>query len=166
MRSLVIGYGNPSRRDDGVALHIINALRAAWRLPALAPYEDGWDGLRTGRDTLFLQQLAPELAAVVAEYDLVVFVDAAVREAGEAVRVEPVDATLRIAAVSHHLAPGALLALAQLLYGHAPEGLLLSVRGVDMDFGEALSPETAAAVPVAAQRVMDLIASREGSSAP
>ena len=29
-RTLVIGYGNPSRNDDGVGLAVVNLLRPAW----------------------------------------------------------------------------------------------------------------------------------------
>ena len=157
LRTLVIGYGNPSRRDDGVALHVVNALRARWGQAPLGPSHDGWDDLAGTRDTLFLQQLTPELAETLAGYDRVVFVDAALPEAQEAVRTVAVAPALRMAAVSHHMEPAALLALAQQLYGHAPAGWLVSVRGYDMDFGEALSPQAAAAVPQAAARVLALV---------
>lgn len=157
MRSLVIGYGNPSRRDDGVALHVVNGLRERWGQPTLAPLIDGWDDLGGMRDSLFLQQLTPELAATLAEYDLVVFVDAALPQMEEPVRLERVAPGLRMAAVSHHMEPATLLALAGQLYGQAPAGWLASVRGHDLGFGEQLSPETAAAVPEAVARVARLI---------
>lgn len=157
MHTLVIGYGNPSRRDDGVALHVVNALRARWGRPALDAGNDGWDDLQGSRDSLFLQQLTPELAETLADYDVVVFVDAALPEAGEPVRVLPVEPALRMAAVSHHMEPGALLALTHQLYGQAPAGWLVSVRGHDMDFGDRLSPETAAALPEAVARVAALV---------
>lgn len=161
MRVLLIGYGNASRRDDGVALHVLNRLRESWGRPALTAADDGWDELGGTRDTLFLQQLTPELAATVAQYDRVIFLDAALPAAEEAVRVERVASGYRLAAISHHLEPGALLALSERLYGKTPEGYLVSVRGADFDFGEELSPETAEAVPVAAQRVQALIAGWE-----
>lgn len=157
MRTLMIGYGNPSRRDDGVALHVLNALRTRWGRAPLAPWSDGWDDLQGTRDSLFLQQLTPELAETLAEYDVVVFVDAALPEAGEPVRLSPVEPALRMAAVSHHMEPGALLALTRQLYGRAPAGWLVSVRGHDMDFGDQLSPETAAALPDAVARVAALV---------
>lgn len=157
MRPLVIGYGNPSRRDDGVALHVVNALRARWGRPALGPLSDGWDDLQGTYDSLFLQQMTPELAETLAQYDLVVFVDAALPETEEAVRAVPVTPALRMAAVSHHMEPAALLALAEQLYGRAPVGWLVSVHGYDMSFGDQLSPETAAALPEAVARVAALI---------
>lgn len=161
MRSLVIGYGNASRRDDGVALHVVNGLRVRWGLAPLAPLADGWDELGGLRDSLFLQQLTPELAATLAEYDLVVFVDAALLQTEAGVAVERVAPALRLAAVSHHMEPAALLALAAQLFGRAPAGWLTSVHGHDFDFGDELSAETAAAVPEAVERVGALIAAAE-----
>ncbi len=156
MRSLVIGYGNPSRRDDAAAMHVLNALRARWGRPALTAFGDNWEDLGAGHGSLLVQQLMPELAATVAEYDVVVFVDAALAQA-EAVRAERVTPALRLATVSHHADPATLLALAEQLFGRAPAGWLVSVRGHDLSFGEELAPETAAAIPGAVDRVARLI---------
>ena len=164
MRSLVIGYGNPSRRDDGVAWHVVNALRRRWGQPALPPLADGWEDLGGRRDTLFLQQLTPELAATVAEYDLVVFVDASLLPTQEPVRVGPVAPRYRLAAISHHLDPAALLALSEQLNGRAPQGFLVSIQGHDLNFGEELSPETAAAVPSGVEQVAAIIAGQEAQA--
>ncbi len=157
MRTLVIGYGNPSRRDDGVALHVVNALRAHWGRPPLEPGEDGVDDLDGAQDSVFVQQLAPELASLLLHYDLAVFVDAALPHAPSAVCIEPLRANLRLAAVSHHMEPATLLALAATLYGHAPQTFLVSIRGQDFDFGEELSPATQASVPAAVDHVLRII---------
>ena len=155
-RALLIGYGNLSRQDDGVAWHVINGVRLRWGQPALAPSADGWEELGGTCDSLFLQQLAPELAATLQQYDLVVFVDASVQEA-EPVRVERVSPGYALAAISHHMTPGSLLALTQQLYGRAPEGLLVSVQGHNFDFGDELSAATALAVPEAVERIVTTI---------
>ncbi len=165
MRSLVIGYGNASRRDDGVALYVVNGLRARWGQAPLDGLADGWEELGGARDSLFVQQLTPELAATLAGYDLVVFVDAALPQAEAAVQVERVTPAMRLAAVSHHMEPGALLALAAQLCGRAPAGWLASVRGHDFSFGEELSAQTAAAVPEAVERVAALLAAEGAGSA-
>jgi hypothetical protein len=77
MRSLIIGYGNPSRRDDGVGLAVVNGLR---QYLGQQPLEEGDDGSSELGDstvgTLFLEQLIPELAETLAAYDRVWFVDA------------------------------------------------------------------------------------------
>jgi hydrogenase maturation protease len=143
-RVLVIGYGNPSRRDDGVGMAVVNGLRRRLGQPPLIEGEDGYDGLGGAVDTLFLQQLMPELAETLAEYDRVWFVDAHVGVIPDPVRRVPLHRSYDPASVSHHLKPEALLALAGQLYGHAPEGELFSIRGFDFNFGEGLSPETEA----------------------
>jgi hydrogenase maturation protease len=153
MRTLVIGFGNPSRRDDGVGLAAVNALRRRQgRLP-LDEGGDGFDELTSAGagpaavlDTLFLQQLAPELAETLARYERVCFVDAHLGGVPELVRRAEVSGSNASAIVSHHLKPAALLALTAQLFGRAPSAELVSIRGHDFDFGEQLSPPTAAGV--------------------
>ncbi len=143
MRTLVIGYGNPSRRDDGVGLVVVNGLRARLGQPPLVEGEDGYDGLGGAVDTLFLQQLMPELAETLAQYDRVWFVDAHVGLIPDLVRCVPLAPNTDPALVSHHVKPEALLALAGQFYGAAPDAELFSIRGYDFDFGESMSEATA-----------------------
>ena len=153
MRTLVIGYGNPSRRDDGVALAVINGLRQRLGLPSLEGNQDGYDDLGHDADTLFLQQLMPELVETLIQYDAVCFVDAHIGIYPEMIRRVPVHPDPDRAMVSHHVKPAGLLEIAQRLFGWAPRGELISVRGFDFDFGTELTPETAQA---AAQVVDEL----------
>ena len=138
-RLLVIGYGNPYCHDDGVGFHIVNLLRKQWGSPPLEPDEDGIDQRGGPQDTLVVHQLVPELAALLAPYALVVFVDAHVGTFPEDVRVVPVREEFAFHAVTHHLSPGMLLAMARRMNGTAPAGQLVSVKGDDFDFGFGLS---------------------------
>ena len=146
MRTLIIGYGNPSRQDDGVGLAVVNGLRARAGQRLLEEGEDGFDDLGTALDTLFLQQLSPELAETLIEYDRVVLVDAHFGIYPELVHRAELDPHVEAAIVSHHFKPGTLLALARQLYGRAPSGELVSVRGFAFDFTSELSPQTAEGV--------------------
>ena len=146
MRALIIGYGNPSRRDDGVGLAVINGLRQRLGQDPLEEGDDGYSELGGDVDTLFLQQLMPELAETLAGYNRVWFVDAHLGVYPELVRRTALTAHYGLASVSHHLGPETLLALAQQLYGQAPAGELISIRGFDFDFGDELSPQTAEGV--------------------
>ena len=146
MRILVIGFGNPSRRDDGVGLAVVNNLRQRLGLPALDEAFSGVDDLGGALDTLFLQQLAPELAETLLDYDRVLFVDAHVGTCPDLIHHDTLEAESPSTLVSHHMKPGRLLALTRLLYGAAPQGELISVRGYDFDFGTTLSPATASGV--------------------
>jgi hydrogenase maturation protease len=142
-RTLIIGYGNPSRRDDGVALAIVNGLRGLQGRPLLDEDMDGLEELGAEIDTIFLQQLTPELAEIIARYDEVIFVDAHLGQYPELLREVALEPTAYAPTlVSHHLRPEALLALTQALWGQAPRARLLSVRGYDFDFGTELSPMT------------------------
>jgi hydrogenase maturation protease len=146
VRRLIIGYGNPSRRDDGVGLAVINGLRQWLGQAPLDEGDDGYSELGGAIDTLFLQQLMPELAETLADYDRVWFVDAHLGVYPELVRRTALAAHYGLASVSHHLGPETLLALAQQIYGQAPAGELISIRGFDFDFGNELSPQTAEGV--------------------
>jgi hydrogenase maturation protease len=158
-RTLVLGFGNIYRRDDGVAYVVLNAVRERLDRPLLGIDDDGFDDLGHAVDTVLLHQLVPELAETAAPYDQLVFVDAHVSEIEEPVRQEALEACYRSATVSHQLHPCTLLALVEGLRGEAPRGVLISVRGYDFDFGEGLSEKTAALVPEAVEQIMAVIES-------
>ena len=160
MRTLIIGYGNPSRRDDGVALAVINGLRKRLGLPSLEGNQDGYDDLGREVDTLFLQQLMPELAETLVSYDCVYFVDAHVGIYQDMVRRVTLAANADRAMVSHHVKPAGLLEICRTLYGRTPEAELISVRGFDFDFG----PELTAATAAGAAQVVDDIWQRVGGA--
>lgn len=144
MRTLLIGFGNADRGDDGVALVVINGLRRLLGQPPLEDGEDGFAGLGRSVDSLFLHELMPELAETIAQYERVLFIDAHVGTVPELIRWAPVTPALERAIVSHHVLPGGLLALCRQIYGKTPQAELVSIRGSDFDFGAGLSPETAA----------------------
>jgi hydrogenase maturation protease len=155
-RTLVLGFGNVYRRDDGVAFVVLNALRARLGRPLLEIDDDGFDDLGHEIDTILLHQLVPELAETASAYEQLIFVDAHVSGIEDPVREERLEVCFRSATVSHQLHPCTLLALVEQLRGDAPRGVLISVRGHDFDFGEGLSEETAALVPEAVERIVAL----------
>jgi hydrogenase maturation protease len=155
-RTLVAGFGNAYRRDDGAAWAVVNALREQLGRPPLALLDDGFDDMGHAVDTVVLHQLVPELAETLAGYELVIFVDAHVQELADPLREEEIAPLYHVPFVSHQTHPGTLLDLAHKLHGHAPRGVLLSLRGHDFDFGEGLSEETAALVPRAVARIRAL----------
>jgi hydrogenase maturation protease len=162
MRTLIIGYGNPSRRDDGVALVVINGLRQRLGLPSLEGNDDGWRDVGREVDTLFLQQLMPELVETLVAYERVVFVDAHVGVYPEPIRRIELAPNPARALVSHHVKPEGLLELSQRLYGCAPSGELISVRGFDFDFGAELSEETAGAAEAVVEEIWASIMAGSG----
>jgi hydrogenase maturation protease len=126
---VLIGYGNPLRRDDGAG-------------PALARLVEE----RCGRGELRVltpHQLVPELAESLAENDVaaVLFLDACVSESerDKKVTVRPVGGAAPSPAFGHHFSPADLLVYTELLRGSPLPAWQVSIPGVDFGFGEGLS---------------------------
>lgn len=148
---LLIAYGNASRRDDGVAFHIIEHLRTAVGNASGDLDEDAEGSIVPGVEVIGLQQLAPELAEELIAHDAVIFIDAHVAGTPwQDVHWQAVQPEFRTSMVTHHLKPETLVALCQTLYGRVPAAYILSVLGSDFDFGDELSPATAARAEQAA----------------
>ena len=138
MQTLVVGYGNTLRRDDGLGIRAAEALLSS--------------PLPPGVTVLTCQQLLPELAATLAKFDQVIFMDASApgflsRRAGaiQSLFVHPHDT--QPAGITHFFGPTALLALAHTLYGRAPAARLFTMQADNFDLSEELSPVVAAALP-------------------
>ena len=142
-RPVVIGIGNPLRRDDGVG----------WRLAA------EWGLLQAAgnrAEVLAVQQLLPELADRVARSHRVLFIDAAlagvVAEPGSGPWLEqlPLNGSdPGSLARSHGLDPPLLLALASHLYGRCPRAHRLLLEGRSTDHGTAFSAAMRRQLPAA-----------------
>jgi hydrogenase maturation protease len=156
-RTLVIGFGNIDRADDGVAFQVINALRRRLGQKALSEEDTGLEELGAPVDSVFLSQLAPELMDTLTEFGQVIFVDAHVYETLEDLHCAPVVPEYAPSTFTHHLTPGALLALLKTLYGVEPAGHLVSIRGYDFDFHRDLSTNTRALVESAADCILEIL---------
>jgi hydrogenase maturation protease len=124
--TLIIGYGNQSRRDDGVGWFVIQQL-AALNL--------------SGVELETAHQLEVEAAETISRFDRVIFVDAAIPEAPQAVQCSEVTPNFQSHAVAHYLTPADVLSLCQTLYHRQPKAVLYSIRGKDFNFGTTLTPE-------------------------
>jgi hydrogenase maturation protease len=164
-KALIVGFGNVYRRDDGVGAAVVNAVRQKLGRPALGPEDDGFDDLGHDVDTVLLHQLVPELAETLAGYALVVFVDAHAGASLEDVREEWLQPCYRTPFISHQMHPCTVLSLIPGAATQPPAGVLLSVRGHDFDFGEGLSPQTAALVPAAVRRIEELLQEQNAARA-
>jgi hydrogenase maturation protease len=147
---LIIGCGNPLRADDGIGWH------AAARLAR--------DPRCAGARVLTRHQLTPELAEDLGRATLAVVVDAsAATGAPGAVAVHTVRPDSgRAPALSHHVDPAALVALAECLYGQAPPVYLVTVGAASFEPGGALTPAVRRALPVAVDAVAGLVAGLAG----
>ena len=116
--TLLIGYGNPGRGDDGLGPAFARRI-AARQLPGITIDID--------------YQLTVDHALMISEAETVVFADAALG-AEAAYYFRPMDESVGEALGSHTVTPQAALALARLLFGAAPRGFMLGLRGEK--FGE------------------------------
>ncbi|HUN66144.1 MAG TPA: hydrogenase maturation protease [Bacteroidota bacterium] len=143
--TLIIGFGNTLRGDDGAG--VIAAGRIGKANPAV--------------DCLLLQELYPETADAIAGRRRVVFIDAAVGI--DAFSIEPVAAVPGPARPSSHsLTPAGLLRLSEDLSGQSTEAILARIPAFRFDFGEGLSSGAGAAVDECVARIGSLIASSSG----
>ncbi|HEU5397297.1 MAG TPA: hydrogenase maturation protease [Verrucomicrobiae bacterium] len=121
---LVLGYGNTLRRDDGVGVKAAEKL-AGLELP--------------GVEVMTRHQLLPEMAEKVSQFEVVVFIDAAVR-AGALTTLMPLEPAAVSQLMAHATDPRSLLAMSRELYGYHPTGFARAIPGEDFGFGDGLSP--------------------------
>ena len=142
VNSLVVGYGNSLRSDDGIGIKIAQIVEG-WHLP----------GVRS----LSLHQLTPELTMELAKVDLAIFVDACRYCNPEVVKLYPLDPSTSITFKSHSSDPEALLSLTQSLFGKCPLAWWLIVPGIDFQLGDKLSSPAKQGIEQALKIVKRLI---------
>ena len=150
--TLVVGFGNPLRGDDGIGVEVVERLRAQG-LPAGVEVSDGGThgldlvNLMHGRRRVILVDAAP-LGKRPGEY---------VRAALDRVRLRA-PADLHSA---HAAGVGEALALARALDLLPEEVIIFGVQPACVDWHSALSPEIEAALPDLITAVLAEIGSEE-----
>ncbi|MFZ3264813.1 MAG: hydrogenase maturation protease [Terriglobales bacterium] len=131
--TLILGYGNLLRSDDGVGSKAAAALERELSTPEL--------------QVIAAHQITPEMAEPLARSARALFLDASHTGAPGEIRCQRIcredvhrDPNSQPANVSHHLSPSALLELAARYFHAEPEAWLLTITGDNFDLGESLSP--------------------------
>jgi hydrogenase maturation protease len=140
-RTLVLGYGNTLRSDDGVGPLVAETI-AGLQLPGVA--------------TLVAGLLTPELADPVSRAGTVVFVDAAV-DAPREVQLRPCAPAESSQIMAHAADPKTMLALARDVFGHAPQAYLLTIPVENLAIGEDLTPFARMGVARAVELIQGLV---------
>jgi hydrogenase maturation protease len=156
-KTIIIGYGNIDRADDGVAFAVINELRRQLGRKILEEGDTGLDELNNENDSIFLSQLVPEIMELLTGYNRIVFVDAHVGSDMEDLSLSPVVAQYISSSFTHHITPATLLAFLKTMYQCEPQAHLVSIRGYDFDFKRAFSPKVQALVLPAANSILKLM---------
>lgn len=159
-RLLIYGIGNPGRQDDGLGCRVVAALEADVVPPDVT--------LETG------YQLVPEDALLLADHDVVVFVDATIEPGAptpyairqlETARPATADAAPRAGAFSSHvLRMDALLSLCVQLHGRVPRAYALAVPAYAFDVNAPVSTAAAANLAGALGAVRALLTSHARAS--
>lgn len=139
--TVVIGFGNPLRGDDGLGAEV------AQRVGALCP----------DVEVLTPHQLLPELASTIADATRVVFVDAATGGAPGSVECVPVHPGGKGSA-GHILSPANLMTLTSRVFGATPSAWLVRIHTTAFELGAPLSAEARRAADDAVDTVLELLA--------
>ena len=141
--TIIIGYGNPDREDDGLAWHILAELTRRLGRPVPTEVPEGFYPNGENPDFLFVLQLTPEMSETLAAYARVCFVDAHTGRVPQEISIEPVTSQLQTSPFTHHMTAETLLAMTEEIYDLHLDAMLASVRGYHFGFTVSLSPRTA-----------------------
>ena len=86
VKTLIIGYGNTLRQDDGVGRYLAEQIA-----------EEQWPECQV----LSVHQLTPELAASIAEVEQVIFIDAVLQPPGSSTTVEVIPLTPKLTRIDY-----------------------------------------------------------------
>ncbi|MFO8066873.1 MAG: hydrogenase maturation protease [Bacteroidales bacterium] len=130
-KTLIYGYGNPGRQDDGMGARFVELV-------------DKWieESNVEGIDTDCNYQLNIEDAAIIGEYDTVFFIDASIVEEVDSFRldkIEPDDASIEF--TMHAVSTAYVVDLCRKIYGKYPEAYVMHIKAYEFDFKEELTPK-------------------------
>lgn len=138
MGTLLVACGNPLRGDDGVAAEVLRLAGPAGNCALLS-----------------LHQLTPEIAAEIARFDRVIFLDADVRAL--TLTIEPVAARTPRSPLTHAASPGEIVALSRALFGFTGEAILCRIPAHDFTPGESAGADALQFAQKAAEEIGNLI---------
>jgi len=126
---LIVGYGNPCRRDDGIGPYVANQLESfLCRLKNI--------------HYLVLHQLEPCLINEMQYADIILFVDATVETLAEGRQWAMIQPNIQaIPSFTHQCSPPMVMGWLQAIHHRNPAAWLVSIQGKDFDFGRGLSFE-------------------------
>jgi hydrogenase maturation protease len=163
--TLIIGFGNADRQDDGVGWHIIHKL--ADRIHQPTPDDPG-AAIEIEHETvdlLYILQIYPELAETLSHYRRVCFVDAHTGDIEEEIVWQNITPAYEKSPLTHHMSPSTVLSITAMIYDNVPEACLLSVRGYHFQFNRRLSPKTTALAETATHQLWQWITKSPSKSA-
>jgi hydrogenase maturation protease len=141
-KTLLIGYGNPDREDDGVAWHILRGVADFFGVIIPDILDEDLITVNKNLHFLFDLQLIPEMTYDMAQYSRICFVDAHTGALESDLNIQTLDRKFQNSPLTHHMTPQTILAILDQTFNHKPEAILVSVRGYQFGFENFLSPRT------------------------
>lgn len=122
-RVLMIGIGNSGRGDDALGWKFIDETETM------------------GFEVDYRYQLQIEDAALIKDYDLVIFVDASAQPLEGGFSFHPCEVKNTISFSTHRIDPCSILWLCRELYGITPEAYVMAIEGKYWELHQGLSKE-------------------------
>ena len=143
-QTLIIGYGNPLRGDDGLGWEVAGRLAACIPDPAVT--------------IVTAQQLTPELSEPIYYADTVIFVDATAEGKPGTWRCELIEPAIEYApSMGHHFDIAGLLAFTRGVFQSCPKAWVVSVTAESFACREDLSPMVEEALTAVVRHIRQLI---------
>jgi len=140
-KTLILGYGNPDRGDDGLAWHILNELCGCFDKKQDVLLDGEVFELNQHTDCWFGFQLTPELSDLIASYTRLIFIDAHVNPQSQDIEIKPLLPEFNLSPLTHHLTPAGLLGITNTIGKTAPPSTMVALRGYVFGFSRSLSPQ-------------------------
>jgi hydrogenase maturation protease len=142
--TLIIGYGNTLRSDDGVG-QLVSQEMEKFNYPYI--------------NCLYQHQLTPELVEKIIKYDRIILVDAKVNlDKVQLIQLNNNQNNLNNHSCwTHHINPQSLIYLTQFIYQKTPESWLITIPTQNLSFGENLSEITQKGKQKALKIITDLV---------
>ena len=123
-KTLIIGIGNNTRKDDGLGWCFLDKLE-----------KEGYNP-----DNLLCKyQLMVEDAEIIAEYDTVIFVDASKEKLEKGFLIEEIYPAEQVAFSTHAVPPNQILNLCETIYNKNPKAYVVKIEGIYWDIEIGLS---------------------------
>lgn len=140
--TLLIGFGNVDRQDDGVAWHVLYRLAKKLNRPVQSDSELDLDIEGSEPRFIYTLQLIPELSETISEFERVCFIDAHTGRISDDFSFIQLESGFQNSPFTHHLTPETLMSLTSALYQKSPAAYLATIRGYEFNFSRQLSART------------------------
>lgn len=156
-KTLLIGYGNPDREDDGVAWHVLRGVADQFGLKIPESLDEDLVMPDEKLHFLFNLQLLPEMTYDMLDYARICFVDAHTGALDKDLNIQKLDRKFQNSPLTHHMTPQTILSILEKAFNHKPEAILVSIRGFEFGFENFLSSKTKILANMAVEKISEWI---------